>query len=205
VAAYQRFLGLNPKEVAPPSEDGLNRKANSALNLPIVNVTWQQADHYCAWANMRLPTEAQWEYAARAGSSTSRYGDLDSIAWYGNNSGRNRIDTAMLLSPKTAAIFLENGNRPHPVMSKGHPNGWGLYDTLGNVWEWVADWYEEEYPTLPTRSDPQGPSKGEKDEKRIRGGSWSNISQVLRVSNRGSAERLKGFDYIGFRCSGELP
>jgi formylglycine-generating enzyme required for sulfatase activity len=85
---------------------------------PVENVTWDDAAAYCRAVGMRLTTEAEWEYAARAGSTAARYGELDDIAWYDKNSQQ----------------------KTHDVKGK-RPNAWGLYETLGNVWEWVADWF----------------------------------------------------------------
>ena len=122
---------------------------------------------------MRLPTEAEWEYAARAGSTAARYGELDAVAWYTSNSG----------------------GKTHEVGQK-QPNAFGLYDILGNVWEWVSDWNATSYPP-GAATDPHGPSSGE--YRVLRGGSWHSISRHPRVSYRPRA--VQGS--IGVRCAGE--
>jgi formylglycine-generating enzyme required for sulfatase activity len=106
---------------------------------------------------MRLPAEAEWEYAARGGNSAARYGDVGNIAWYVKNSGA----------------------KIHEVGLK-QPNGFGLYDMLGNVWEWTSDWYGK-YSAGAT-SDPQGPSTGE--HRVVRGGARDGEPKGIRVSNR---------------------
>ena len=107
--AYQHVMGTNPSFF-------------KGAKLPVEEIIWNDAQSYCLKVDMRLPTEAEWEYAARAGGNRSRYGDLDGIAWYNANSGS-----------KTHEVGLKQAN------------AWGLHDTLGNVLEWVADWYSD-YP-----------------------------------------------------------
>jgi formylglycine-generating enzyme required for sulfatase activity len=126
---------------------------------------------------MRLPTEAEWEYAARAGSAASRYQELDRIAWYAGNSG----------------------GKTHDVAQK-QPNAWGLYDMLGNVWQWTADWYAKYSGNSET--DPAGPVSGQ--DRTMRGGYWGDNARALRVSSRNSDEP-DGRDNtvsFGFRCVG---
>ena len=146
-------------------------------DLPVEQVSWEEAKSYCEAVGMRLPTEAEWEYAARAGSLAARYGNLGDVAWYTGNSG----------------------GRTHPVAQKS-PNAWGLYDVLGNVWEWCGDWYDH-YPA-ESQQDPTGPKSG--TQKVVRGGSWDNIPRGVRVSLRVRSGPAFRSDYIGFRCSGEL-
>ena len=124
---------------------------------------------------MRLPTEAEWEYAARAGSTATLYGDIDSIAWYANNSG----------------------STTHPVMQK-QPNEWGLYDMLGNVWQWTADWYTGQYGG-GGETDPKGPTSGQR--RALRGGSQGVGPSNLRASLRGEEGGYHAGS-IGFRCAG---
>jgi formylglycine-generating enzyme required for sulfatase activity len=153
-----------------------------------------------------LPTQAEWENAARAGITAARYGKLDDIAWYGDYSGDRRIDSTTIwrqdeknYSPR----MQKNGNGPKPVARK-LPNTWGLYDTVGNVWQWVADWYGETYYESSPKRDPRGPSPGL--YRVLRGGSWLFPSFLARVSYRHRAEpnSRQGF-FVGFRCAGQLP
>ena len=156
---WQTVMGNNPSHFT------------GDLNRPVESVSWEEAQEFLRTLNeqekgklYRLPTEAEWEYAARAGSTAAYcFGDevklLREYAWYGENSG----------------------NSTHPV-GQLKPNAWGLYDVHGNVWEWVQDWYAEDYYQRrpnPDR-DPQGPQKGQ--YRSVRGGSWD--------VNRGTPARL---------------
>jgi formylglycine-generating enzyme required for sulfatase activity len=143
--------------------------------MPIVNISWDDAQAYCAWAGGRLPTEAEWEYAARAGSTTARYGDLGAIARYHDNSGEST----------------------KPVAQK-QPNAWELYEMEGNVWEWVQDWYDRNYYGQSPATDPQGPSSGL--SRVLRGGSWVSNG---RVSFRYALEPGSHYNDSAFRCVGK--
>jgi formylglycine-generating enzyme required for sulfatase activity len=160
--AWQRVMRTDPSNF-------------KGAKLPVENITWNDAKSYCQAAGMRLPTEAEWEYAARAGSTASRYGNLDGIAWYSANSG----------------------SKTHDVGGK-QANAWGLQDMLGNVWEWVADWYANYPPGDAT--DPQGPASG--TERALRGGSWVDGARVARVSFRLRVEPAYHAVNFGFRCGG---
>jgi formylglycine-generating enzyme required for sulfatase activity len=173
--------------------------------MPIVDVTWDDAQAYCRWAGGRLPTDAEWEYAARAGSTAARYGDLDEIARYADNSGSQRLDSDRLVQ-EVRAIWEkrmdENGNGMHNVGLK-RANGFGLYDMLGNVWEWVNDWYDQNYYQNSPSQDPTGPTSGQ--FRVARGGSWFDFRWEVTVSNRvvnqPGSYRATNF---GFRCGGEV-
>ena len=173
IGAYKRFVGATNVKlppVAPKLDRGWKRDT-----FPIVDVIWEEANQYCTWVGGRLPTEAEWEYAARGGSSQARYGDLTAIAWFKENAG----------------------NQTHEVAAK-LANGFGLFDTLGNVWEWVNDWYDPNYYQSGVAQDPSGPAGGQ--EKVLRGGSWIVDPKLLRASDRYSIKPDARSDFFGFRC-----
>lgn len=156
---------------------------NNCDNCPVENVSWEDVQVFINKLNergdgkYRLPTEAEWEYAARAGSITKySFGDaegsLDSYAWYDANSG----------------------SKTHEVGTK-RPNDWGLYDMHGNVWEWVQDWYGE-YPN-GIIVDPKGATSGA--DRVLRGGSWGNHTAILRSASRNSYAPSIRDQFLGFR------
>ena len=149
---------------------------------PVERVSWNDAQEYLSKLTARndgyryrLPTEAEWEYAARAGTAGDTTRNLDSLAWYHGNSG----------------------GQTHPV-GQQQPNAWGLYDMLGNVWEWCQDWYDANYYGNSPTEDPRGPSSG--SNRVLRGGSWSGGAGVVRVAYRDGGSPDSRTDGIGFRC-----
>ena len=217
VAAYEKYRDASKaagKTVAPlPTSDSYGRKLNTAGDpqLPAVAVTWDEAQAYCGWAGgggeqLRLPSEAEWEYAARAKSRASRYGDLNAIAWYGDNSGKPINSTAIWAevgqdNTKYSERLYANGNGPHRVATLKE-NEWNLRDMLGNVWEWTADWYDADYYKNSPSTDPKGPMEA-KQYRVLRGGSWLDFPGVVRVSNRNRNEPSDRNNNIGFRCAGD--
>lgn len=168
-AQWEAVMGSNPSEFKGP-------------NLPVENVSWEDAQAYLTKLNEKgvlpdgwkfaLPTEAQWEYACRAGEKGPYSGGtLDEVGWYGDNSG----------------------NQTHEVGQK-KPNAWGLHDMHGNVWEWCADWYED---TLKGGTDPAGPSSGV--SRVYRGGSWSDVASRCRAAIRNRFDPGFRAYNLGFR------
>lgn len=152
---------------------------------PVVHVSWNDATAFTGWLSeqtgqrLRLPTEAEWEYAARAGTTGAFPGDLDAIAWHVGNSG----------------------GEMHPVGRKD-PNAWGLHDVIGNALEWVNDWYSE-YPVADV-VDPRSPSHGEL--KVIRSGTFgSDMEKSGRVADRHEAPPSTRGEFISFRVTREAP
>ena len=175
VGAYKRYATASGQTMPAPAW----HSTGADDSMPIVNVSWNDATAFCDWAGGRLPTEAEWEYASRAGTAEARYGHIDEIAWHS----------------------LISDAKAHDVAKK-MPNAWSLYDTLGNVWEWVSDWYDENYYRDSPSQDPPGPANGEK--RAVRGGSWFQDPSALRESFRGAGVPDKGSDLNGFRCGGDV-
>ncbi|MBL1217146.1 MAG: formylglycine-generating enzyme family protein [Planctomycetes bacterium] len=170
-AQYQTIMGNNPSKFVGTA-------------LPVEQVSWDDATEFCrALADktgriVRLPTEAEWEYACRAGTTTRfGFGDSDShlsqYAWYEDNSGA----------------------QTHPVGQK-EPNAFGLFDMHGNVWEWCADWYAEAYPSS-SQTDPTGSGSG--DARVLRGGSWNYNPDYCRSASRGMIPPDIQVNNSGFR------
>ena len=169
-------------------DEGWTTEYGKGSNYPAYYVSYSEAIDFCNKLNeltdnkygFRLPTEAEWEYAARGGNKSNGYtysgsNNLDNVAWYWNNSNGN------------------NGNTygTHEVKTKSS-NELGIYDMSGNVWEWCSDWYDSNYYENSPAKNPKGPSTG--DYRVLRGGGWGYDAEDCRVADR-------SYDYPG--CSGD--
>lgn len=176
---WQAVMGMNPSQFHDPSR-------------PVEQVSWKDVQEFIQRLNAlekgdryRLPTEAEWEYAARAGTTTRFYwGDDERVvgqyAWYNNNSDQ----------------------QTQPVGQK-LPNPWGLYDMAGNVWEWVGDWYHDAYYARSPAVDPQGPDEGA--NRVVRGGGWHRFKGSMRATTRDFNSPGRQAPDQGFRLVRTLP
>jgi formylglycine-generating enzyme required for sulfatase activity len=176
-AQWQATMGSNPSYFQSPSAQV---PAAQVPNRPAERVSWNTIQGYLNATGMRLPTEAEWEYACRAGTQTPFYNNstddstLGALAWYSPNSG----------------------NQTRPVGGKA-ANAFGFHDMLGNVWEWVNDWYGGY--SAGAQTDPTGPVSA--SARVIRGGSWYDDSNIVRSSNRNFDSPGYAFNFFGFRVA----
>jgi len=172
-ALWEAVMGDNPSNF---DGDG---------NLPVEQVSWNDVQEFIqklnakTGKNYRLPTEAEWEYAARGGNKSKGYkysgsSNIDDVAWYGGN----------------------GGSKTHPAGTK-QANELGIYDMTGNVWEWVSDWYGDY--SSGAQNNPKGPNTG--FHRVYRGGSWPGAARFCRVSLRGGNDPAYRDDHLGFRLA----
>jgi formylglycine-generating enzyme len=175
------------------------KNSAAAPDEPVTQISWNDATRYAKWAGKRLPSEAEFEFAARGGLARKKYAWGDELKpggkilgnwWQGTFPGKNT---------------REDGYLSRAPVKSFAPNGYGLYDMTGNVWEWTADWFDENYYAASPKKNPQGALQG--TEKSIRGGSFlcaENFCSNYRVAGRSRSTPDSGMNNLGFRCAKDV-
>ncbi len=161
-------------------------ESSANADYPIAGITWDMARSYCEWAGQRLPSEAEWEKAAR-GTDGRLY------PWGNTPPKSNRLNFKAEILSTSNATTARVGNYPSGT------SPYGALDMAGNVWEWVADWYSDTYYAHSPRTNPPGPATGA--YRACRGGSWNSMTADVRVAVRGMADPQHCDGLVGVRCA----
>lgn len=175
-AEYAKFVAATHHRAPYNWPEG--KVPEGKLSFPVVDVSWEDAIAYAKWMGKRLPTEAEWEHACRGLVEGAKY------PWGGGK-------------PSVKLARYNSVAGPQEV-GKCAANHFGLYDIVGNVWEWTMDWYEKDYYATAPAKNPTGPATGRYHV--LRGGSWADVEKYLTCANRSWARPAERSPNIGFRC-----
>ena len=176
--------------------EGIHSSVEHRGGHPVVHVSWNDAVAYCAWATVRLPTEAEWEYAARGGLVQQRFPWGDQLRPHGSHA--MNVYQGRFPTRDTG----EDGFAGTAPVRSFPPNGYGLHEMTGNVWEWTADWFDPDWYRVSPRSDPHGPDSGA--ARVMRGGSYlchASYCNRYRVDARSANSPDSSTGNIGFRVA----
>jgi formylglycine-generating enzyme required for sulfatase activity len=192
---WRQAIGADWRHPEGPQSDLSGRDDH-----PVVHVSWNDASAFCAWSGTRLPTEAEWEFAARGGRDGARFPWGDEL----EPGGKHRMNVFQGRFP--AENTCDDGYAGTAPAGAFDPNGYGLHNTTGNVWEWCADWFDAGYYAVSPSKDPRGPDSG--THRVMRGGSYlchASYCNRYRVDSRSANEPDSSTGNLGFRVACDPP